>query len=221
MSRMFHRAALAGRIEIERGIRSRGSRHDQDCALSAWHAPLRGVGMNVSSPVVAKTAATAEVDLHPVLRRFIEGRLHDRTDSEDLLQETYLRLYDYRRTRSVADVGAFCFAVARNLIRDHRRGRNTGPVLVEADEMITCPAPRADEILSYRERVDVLRQALRAMPPLRREVFLRRRLDDQPVEAISEAVGIGRSAVDKHVSRAVADLRRALERRGLALEERR
>ncbi len=175
--------------------------------------------MNEFASVAARAAATKDVDLHPVLRRFVEGRLRDRSDSEDLLQEIYLRLYDYRRTRTVADVGAFCFAVARNLIRDHMRRRDNGPLLVEADETIACPAPRADELLAYRERVEVLRQALRAMPPLRREVFLRRRLDDQPVETISKALGIGRSAVDKHVSRAVADLRRALDRRGLALED--
>ena len=55
------------------------------------------------------------------------------------------------------------------------------------------------------------------MPVLRREVFLRRRLDEQDVETISEVLGIGRSAIEKHVSRAVTDLRRALYRRGLAL----
>ena len=55
-------------------------------------------------------------------------------------------------------------------------------------------------------------------PPLRREVFLRRRLDEQDAATVAEALGIGRSAVEKHVTRAVADLRRALEKRGLALE---
>ena len=70
-----------------------------------------------------------------------------------------------------ADVGAFCFAVARNLVHDHlRRRRAAGPHAELSDE-IACPAPRADEILAYRERVEVLIRALKAMPPLRREVF--------------------------------------------------
>ncbi len=173
--------------------------------------------MNDVSPFVGERIAPAEVDLHQLLRRFIEGRLRDRADSEDLVQETYLRLYDYRRTRTVADVGAFCFAVARNLVRDHLRRRRTGPALAEWPEEIACPQPRADEILAYRERVEVLRQALRAMPALRREVFLRRRLDEQSVASISAALGLSVSAIEKHVSRAIADLRVALERRGLAL----
>ena len=174
--------------------------------------------MNEFSSVAARRAVAADAALHPALQRFIEGRLRDRSDSEDLVQETFLRLYDYSRTRTVADVGAFCFAVARNLIRDHLRRRRVLPAMEEPSEEIACPAPRADEILAYRERVEVLRQALHVMPPLRREVFLRRRLDEQDVATVAEALGLGRSAVEKHVSRAVADLRRALEKRGLALE---
>jgi RNA polymerase sigma-70 factor (ECF subfamily) len=174
--------------------------------------------MNEYSSVAAGRSVAVDAALHPALQRFIEGRLRDRSDSEDIVQETFLRLYDYSRTRTVADVGAFCFAVARNLIRDHVRRRRAAPLTEEPTEAIACPAPRADEILGHRERVDVLRQALRAMPPLRREVFLRRRLDEQDAATVAEALGIGRSAVEKHVTRAVADLRRALEKRGLALE---
>ncbi len=175
--------------------------------------------MNDISPIGGGNAAVAETDLRHTLQRFIEGRLRDRLDSEDIVQETYLRLYDYRRTRTVADVGAFCFAVARNLIRDHLRQRQAAPV-VELPEELACPAPRADEMLDYRERVEVLKLALRAMPALRREVFLRRRLDEQSAATVAAALGLSVAAVDKHVSRAVADLSRALDRRGLSLRDR-
>ena len=112
--------------------------------------------MNEYSSVAARRSVAVDAALHPALQRFIEGRLRDRSDSEDIVQETFLRLYDYSRTRTVADVGAFCFAVARNLIRDHVRRRRAAPLTEEPTEAIACPAPRADEILGYRERVDVL-----------------------------------------------------------------
>jgi RNA polymerase sigma-70 factor (ECF subfamily) len=163
--------------------------------------------------------ADEDADLRRALQRFVEGRLRDRGDSEDLVQETYLRLYDYRRTRTVADVGAFCFAIARNLIHDHLRYLRVRPVAAELPDDTACPAPRADEILAYRERVDLLTRALRGMPPLRREVFLRRRLDGQPSAQIAADLGLGLSAVEKHVVRALADLRQALGRRGLGLRD--
>ena len=172
-------------------------------------------------PLVGRRERVAgEVDQRLSLQRFIEARLRDPVESEDLVQETYLRLYDYRRTRSIADVGAFCFTVARNLIRDQLRRRRSAPLPAELVDEIACPQPRADEILAYRERVEVLVQALRRMPALRREVFMRQRLDGDAAAAIATDLGLSRAAVDKHVSRAVADLRHALERRGLGMGQR-
>ena len=169
----------------------------------------------ISAIAVRRRADAEEVELRVALRRFVEGRLRDRNDGEDIVQETYVRLYSYRRTRPVADVGAFCFAVARNLVSDHFRRRQAQPPADELAEDIACPQPRAEEILDYRQRVDILVRALRVMPPLRREVFLRRRLDGIPAAVIAADLELSAAAVDKHCSRALADLRVALERRGL------
>lgn len=158
-----------------------------------------------------------EAQLRPSLQRFVEGRLRHRSDSEDVVQEVYLRLYDYRRTRTIADIGAFCFAVARNLVHDHvRRQRRLGDVAELTDE-IRCPRPLVHEILDYRQRLDVLVVALDEMPSLRREVFTRRRLDGQPIGSIAVELDMTVAAVEKHCVRALSDLRRALERRGLGL----
>ncbi len=159
--------------------------------------------------------AHEEVQLHGALRRFVESRLRDSNEGEDIVQETYVRFYSYRRTRPVADIGAFCFAVARNLIRDHVRRRQALPPAAELAEDIACPRPRAEEVLDYRQRVDILVAALKMMPPLRREVFLRRRLDGIPISVIATDLDLSVAAIEKHCSRALADLRVALEKRGL------
>jgi RNA polymerase sigma factor (sigma-70 family) len=165
--------------------------------------------------VERRRAAAEEADLHQALKRFVGSRLRDRAEGEDIVQETYLRLYAYRRTRTVADVGAFCFAVARNLVQDHLRRLKRAPLMGELDMETPCPAPRADEILIHRQRVAVLTHALGVMPPLRREVFLRRRLDEQPIARIAEDLELSAAAVEKHVTRALSNLRAALARRGL------
>lgn len=172
--------------------------------------------MNELTAIAARRhAAAEEVALRAALHRFVQGRLRDRDEGEDIVQETYVRLYDYRRTRGVADVGAFCFAVARNLVFDHFRRHRATPASAELAEDIACPMPRAEEVLDYRQRVDILVSALRVMPPLRREVFLRRRLDGVAGVIIAADLEMSLAAVEKHCTRAVADLRAALERRGL------
>ncbi|NLS25196.1 putative RNA polymerase sigma factor FecI [Sphingomonas sp. S2M10] len=163
----------------------------------------------------SRRAAAEEVALRAALHRFVRSRLQDPHDGEDIVQETYIRLYDYRRSRAVADVGAFCFAVARNLVWDHFRRLRAQPRHAELAEDIACPQPCAEEVLDYRQRVEILVRALRVMPPLRREIFLRRRLDGVAVAIIAADLGMSVAAVEKHCVRAVADLRAALERRGL------
>jgi RNA polymerase sigma factor (sigma-70 family) len=169
-----------------------------------------------SATIAERRIATAhDAALRQALHRFVSGQLRDRVMGEDIVQETYVRMYDYRRTRPVADAAAFCFAVARNLVRDHFRGIRTQPATSELVEGLTCPLPRAEEMLDYRQRVEILMRALNVMPPLRREIFLRRRLDGVPGAVVAADLGMTVAAVDKHCTRALADLRRALERRGL------
>lgn len=62
-----------------------------------------------------------------------------------------------------------------------------------------------------RQRLALFSATLEAMPPLRREVFRRRRLEGQSREEIAEALGLQPEAVKKHISRAMAQLARALD----------
>ncbi len=163
----------------------------------------------------ARRSGDDEQALHALLHRFVLSRLRDRHDSEDLVQETFVRFYAYRSRRVVEDVTAFCLAVAGNLIRDRFRQRSVAPAMTEVPDTLVCPLPRIDEVLSYRQRVALLSAAIEAMPPLRREVFLRRRLDGDTAATVARDLDLTPAAIEKHVTRALADLRRALERRGL------
>ena len=172
--------------------------------------------MNEFTAIAARRHADREqAELRAALQRFVEGRLRDRAEGEDIVQETYVRLYQYRRSRPVADTAAFCFAIARNLVLDHFRRRSVAPPSVELVEDIACPYPTAETVLEYRQRVEILVRALKVMPPLRREVFLRRRLDGVASATIAADLGLSLAAVEKHCTRALADMRAALERRGL------
>lgn len=165
----------------------------------------------------ARQGGVDERILHDLLHRFALSRLRDRCDSDDLVQETFVRLYAYRSRRTVEDVTAFCLAVAGNLIRDRFRQSSRRPETTEVSDTIACPRPLPDEILLYRQRVCILSAAIADMPPLRREVFLRRRLDGDAVATIAEQLDLSPAAIEKHVTRALSDLRRSLDRHGLCL----
>jgi RNA polymerase sigma-70 factor (ECF subfamily) len=169
----------------------------------------------ITTIALRRRADQQEAALHEALRCFVRRRLDDRDAGEDIVQETYVRLYDYRRTRVVTNAGAFCFKVARNLVHDHFRARHAAPPAAELSEALACERPRADDVFDYRQRVEVLVSALKVMPPLRREIFLRRRLDGIATVVIAGDLQMSAAAIEKHCTRALADLRAALRRRGL------
>ena len=164
---------------------------------------------------LGRQSGTDEQTLHALLHRFALSRLRDRCDSDDLVQETFVRFYDYRRRRTVEDATAFCLMVAANLIRDRFRRMSKGPNMIEMADTLVCPRPRADEALLYRQRIEILSAAIETMPPLRREVFLRRRLDGDTVVTVATDLEMSPAAIEKHVTRALADLRHALDRSDL------
>jgi RNA polymerase sigma factor (sigma-70 family) len=157
--------------------------------------------------------------LTQALRGFVHRRLGgSQADGDDLVQETFLRLLGYRATSPVNDLKAMCFAIARNLLLDHHRAaRRTAHV--DLDEAMVCPLPLADRVLAYRRAVEVMAGALERMPPLRREIFLRKRLDGFTTAEIAAATGMSLAAVEKHVVRAFADLRTALAKRGFTMAD--
>ena len=156
-----------------------------------------------------------DAELAGALRRFVRGRLDHHADGDDVVQETYLRLFTYQASARVEDVKALCFAIARNLLRDHRRVARRG-AHVELDEAMVCPLPAADRVVAFRRAVALMAGALERMPPLRRDVLVRRRLQGQSCAAIARDLGLSPKAVEKHITRGLADLHKAMPGEAIA-----
>ena len=140
---------------------------------------------------------------------FIVRRTRDPAAADDLVQETLLRLVTYERARTVVDRAALGYRIALNLVRDHFRLRNRRAV-EELDDDLPCEAPAPEQILMHRQKVEVFGKALDAMPPLRRDVFIRRRLYGHSTRQVAAELKMNESAVEKHVVRALEQLHREM-----------
>lgn len=163
-------------------------------------------------------APVPDAALTRALRQFVRGSLADHVDPDDVVQETYLRLFRHQARSPVENMKALCFAIARNLVRDHHRHARRDAAVTLDDDLV-CPVPTAEMVVAYRRAVAILAHALERMPPLRREIFFRRRLDGVPVAAIAASLDMRPAAVEKHVTRALYDLRTALARRGFTMAD--
>jgi RNA polymerase sigma-70 factor (ECF subfamily) len=147
--------------------------------------------------------------LKDLLRRM--GRSPE--DADDLIQEAFLRLHVYCQTHEVRQQEAFLVRVVKNLSIDaHRRAHRDlySDEPIETLPILDLRLP-PDEDLAIQQRLDRVRAVLDGLKPRTREVFLMHRVEGYSSAQIGEAFGIGVSAVEKHIARAVLALMAVVE----------
>lgn len=131
--------------------------------------------------------------------------LGDRTEAEDVVQETFLNLYKSRKRYSARGRFApFLFRIAGNLVRSRFRGRLPEPV-EELDDLVEIPGhDRAVEA-----RLD-LETAMEVLPFDQREALLLAVMGGMKYREIAALAGCTEDTIAKRVSRARASLRAVL-----------
>jgi RNA polymerase sigma factor (sigma-70 family) len=149
------------------------------------------------------------------LKRYLRGRGARHDVIEDVTQETLARLVELAGTQQIGSVFSLAFRISDNLLIDvHRRDSRLVGAL---DEEMRSEEPSLNRILDSRRAIDIFDRCLKKMPPLRREVLLRRRLHQESCRAIGDDLELSAKAVEKHITRGMIDLRKALERAGIDL----
>jgi len=147
--------------------------------------------------------------------RYVRGRSGRPDIADDTAQETAARIVALSALQQISSIFALAFRISDNLIIDmHRRERRLSD---EVDADWQSDEPSLDRVLDSRRAFDIFNRCLRRMPPLRREVLIRRRLNQESCRAIGEDLSLSAKAVEKHITRGMIDLRKALEQAGVDL----
>jgi len=151
---------------------------------------------------------------------FFLRRVHDRSEAEDLTQETFARSVQRVSVRDDTQVGSYLFTIGANLLRD--RARRASSHHSAAHDSISDPQVNSS-LLSAEdqgaERVIIVREALqRALAALNeldeqtRDIFVLFRLEKMKQREIASRYGISVSAVEKRIVKAAAHLAARLDR---------
>jgi RNA polymerase sigma factor (sigma-70 family) len=139
------------------------------------------------------------------LWRLLRSRGRSVDDTDDLIQEAFLRLQTYCRDHAIQKTEAFLVRTALNLSAD--QGRREHRVAFEhgtpEELMLIDPYPTPDEVYASQERLLRWKQGVAALSPRRREVFLLNRVEGYSFPQIAEQLGITLSMVEKHAAKAV------------------
>ena len=145
-------------------------------------------------------------------------------DHDDLVSDALTRAFTAVNWREVVYGRSYLFAIARNLILDAvRRDKVVTLDLVSDLEALDVAddQPSAEDVVTARDELRRLRRAIDTLPPQRRRVFIRRRIDEADIDTIAREMRIARSTVEKHLTQALAQLTRLMaEDRPMSRNER-
>lgn len=160
-----------------------------------------------------------EVHAHDLaLKAYLQRSFPAERDVEDVMQESYLRIWRTRLISPIASAKALLFQIARRVVFDRARRARTARTdcrgdLVDLHVIEDCP--NAAGSLSYAEKVRFLAEALAELPARCREVMILRKIDDLSYAEIAAQLGISERTVDSQLTRGMKLVSVRLRERGL------
>ncbi len=150
------------------------------------------------------------------LQSLLRHRGRTPEETEDLIQETFLRVKIYLdQGQEIREPEAFLVRTALNLAhdaKDHdRRERYSSRPIEDLGLLDTTPAP--DEVLQAEQRLKQLEKVLAAATERTREVFFMHRLYGMTYGQIATHFGVSPSAIEKHVAKAWSILGREVHKK--------
>jgi RNA polymerase sigma-70 factor (ECF subfamily) len=152
----------------------------------------------------------------------LKDRLARRFRSEDfasdVLHETWLRLGGAEAKPSlqnVRDPKAYLYRIALNVATDRQRSDKSWLARAEIEALYRSSFDELDpgRITEARQDIAALADAIDALPPRRRAVFLAARIERMPYKVIAARLGIAVSVVDRELKAALDHFGDLLERK--------
>ncbi len=140
----------------------------------------------------------------PVLRSYLQGSFPQVRDVDDVVQESYLRVWRAHAAEPVRFAKAFLFTVARRLALDFIRSERRSPLVAGAELaslFVADAALPADAAAARAEENRLLVEAVEALPRRCREIFILRKLHGVSQREIAERLGLSEQTVQVQAAR--------------------
>ncbi len=148
------------------------------------------------------------------LQNFVYRTVGDRERAEDLIQETFVRVYRHlHRFDQTRKFSTWIYTIAGNLAKNELRNRSRNPLVLfqalvknwEADFRPLeweDPSTRPDDLYRKRFLREKVNEAVAMLPEHHRVVFVLRELHGKTYEEIAEITGCNLGTVKSRLNRA-------------------
>lgn len=139
--------------------------------------------------------------------------LKNESDAEELVQEVFIKVWENRKSlKTELSFKSYLFKISLNLIRRHF---NKKAIALRYFDSLQHDKPISNDPLLNNEDYETVIQRINLiieeMPPRRREIFIKSKMDGKSSRQIAAELGISSGTVDNHISEAIHQLRSRLK----------
>jgi len=174
--------------------------------------------MPPQDPEISKWFAEEVQPHESELRAYLRSKFSRHLDVDDLIQETYARLLQAREQGVLRSPKAYLFTAARNAALDFFRRRKVVAIdgMAELEFLpVFEDRPGVAEAVCHDQELQLLGEAIQALPERCRQVLTFRKLHSLSHREIAQKLGIAENTVNAQVAIGVLRLRDYLRARGV------
>lgn len=147
-------------------------------------------------------------------RRLVAGRLLVEADAEDVVQEAFVRVLAMDCNIPIASPVGLLTRILSNIATDRHRADKAHGRHLDYDfewETLETKDANPEENTEAYQLCRLLQQTIEKLPPRCREVFVLHRFEGLNHEEIAKRLGVSKNMVEKHIIRALVDLRKCYD----------
>ncbi len=157
---------------------------------------------------------------------FINSKINDRDTSEDIFQDTFIKVIRTLKNGLYKEEGKFLpwiMRIAHNLVIDHFRKCNRIPTIENKDEFdifqfISDSAPNAEHTLIEEQILKDIQKLIQELPEDQKEVLIMRLYRDMSFKEIADNTNVSINTALGRMRYAIINLRKLIDENKIILE---
>ena len=173
------------------------------------------------SPPIADQTRWFTEEVHPhgaQLKSYLRRSFPSVRDVDDVVQESYLRVWKRNLAQPIVSAKSFLFQVARRLALNTVRHDCASPIderVTETGSSRVLEEKDLRETVCTRQEVLLLLDAIESLPRRCREIVLLRKIEGYSQRQIAETLGLSEQTVQVQACRGLKRLQQVFRERGL------